>query len=382
MRGMMRFQTFGLVGLLLSAGLAFAVDISREDVTRLIRFSERNVEDSRGWALDLLDVLRAHDFEPSRENVCASLAVIDQESSFRANPAVPGLGKVSEEALRRKFGRIPIAGSLAITLLESAPTADDSYMSRIRNAHTERDLDMAFRGFVEDASKRTNLGLLVNSGLLNDAIENRNDINTVGSMQVSVKFAIDAATKKRWLPMQLADVYGVRDDLYTRRGGMYYGVLQLLGYDSGYNKKIYRFADYNAGRYASRNAAFQQAVATLSKQSLALDGDLLLYDKGKARSKVSASEAAIRLLSRKYKMDLDDTRIREDLLEEKSVSFTNTRTFNRVRDVYMTQTGQIAVFAIVPDIALNSPKISRRMSTRIFAEQVNKKYQACMGFGM
>ena len=65
--------------------------------------------------------------------------------------------------------------------------------------------------------------------------------------------------------MTLDDVYAVRDQLYTRQGGMYYGVKQLLGYDTGYAQKIFRFADFNAGRYASRNAAFQQVVATLSQ---------------------------------------------------------------------------------------------------------------------
>ncbi len=380
---MLRFQISVVLGTFISvwlAGPAAAAGLSRDEVTRLIRFSERKVEDAGGWARDLLDVLRSGDFEQSRENVCAALAVIDQESSYRANPSVPGLGKVSEAALRSKFERIPIAGSMAIKMLETAPTAEDSYMSRIRNARTERDLDLAFRGFVEDASKRTNLGLLVNSGLLNDAIENRNDIDTVGSMQVSVKFAVATAKARRWLPLQLADVYGVRDDLYTRRGGMYYGVLQLLGYDSGYSKKIYRFADYNAGRYASRNAAFQQIVSKLSKRQLALDGDLLLYDDGKVRAKVSASETAIRFLAQKRDLGLDEKQIRQDLLSEKNADFTNTRTYNRIRDTYVRLTGQVPAFAIVPDIALKSPKITRNMSTRIFAEQVNKKYQVCMGF--
>ena len=81
--------------------------------------------------------------------------------------------------------------------------------------------------------------------------------------------------------MSLDDDYAVRDELYTRHGGMYYGVLQLLGYETGYDRKIYRFADFNAGRYSSRNAAFQKQIAVLSGQPLASDGDLLLYDKGK-----------------------------------------------------------------------------------------------------
>jgi Protein of unknown function (DUF1615) len=216
-------------------------------------------------------------------------------------------------------------------------------------------------------------------GLFNKIIEEKNEIDTAGSMQVSVKFALGEAKKRRWLPMTLDDVYGVRDHLYTRQGGLYYGVKQLLGYDTGYNKKIYRFADFNAGRYASRNAAFQNVVAELSGQALALDGDLLSYGKdGEPLKTTTSTEKAVRLANSQHRLSLDEKSIRLDLLKEKDVSFTSTRTFISLRDRYATTTKSPAVFAAVPDISLNSPKLSKSFTTRRFAESVNKRYQACM----
>ena len=198
-------------------------------------------------------------------------------------------------------------------------------------------------------------------------------------MQVSVDFALDVARRRRWLPMSLDDVYAVRDELYTRHGGMYYGVLQLLGYETGYDRKIYRFADFNAGHYASRNAAFQKQVMELSGELLAADGDLLLYDKsGKARETVSNTETALRKALLGSSFELDEKDIRSDLLKEKENSFVQTLTFNALREAYRQKTNSTPAFAALPDIALSSPKIRGKMTTRIFAESVNRRYQACM----
>jgi hypothetical protein len=347
--------------------------------TKLIRAAEKSVVDPQGWAIDLHDVMQQHSFAETKENICAAIAVIDQESGFVADPQVQGLGKLSEQALRDKFNKVPIGGGLALGWLENNPTPQASFMARIRNAKTERDLDLAYRALVDYVGKTTSLDMVLRLGLFNTLIEERNEIDTAGSMQVSVKFALAEAKKRRWLPMTLDDVYGVRDHLYTRQGGMYYGVKQLLGYDTGYSQKVYRFADFNAGRYASRNAAFQKVVATLSGEALALDGDLLSYGKdAQASKKVTSTEKAIRTANTKHKLGLDNKTIRSDLLKEKEVGFTSTRTYIALRDRFAATTKNAAAFAAIPDIRLNSPKLSRNFTTRRFAESVNKRYQSCM----
>jgi Protein of unknown function (DUF1615) len=365
-----------MTAILLGAAPAPAADaLDVTQATRLIRRAEPDVREARGWASDILDVLRIHGFPRTKENACAVIAIVDQESSFNANPAVPELGKLSEQALRKKLDRVPLLGQTVISFLDSTPSRDDSYLARIRRARTERDLDYVYRAMVTDAADRSSLGTIVNSGLLNRMIEEQNQISTIGSMQVSVKFAVEASKRRRWLPMALEDVYAVRDALYTRHGGLYYGTQQLLGYQTGYSQKIYRFADYNAGRYASRNAAVQQAISVLSGERLALDGDLLIYDsKGEARASVSSSERALR----KSALGLSDADIRRDLLLAQEQRFVETTTYRKLTEAYRAKAGKAAPFAIIPDIDLKSPKIRRFMTTRIFAESVDRKYQGCM----
>ena len=364
-----------LMGVLLGWGPAWAAELTQQQTTNLIIAAEKTTKDPAGWASDLLDVLHLHGLSPSKENICSSIAVIDQESNFVANPAVAGLGSISEQALRDKFDRVPILGAIALAFLETTPGNADSYMSRIRSAKTERDLDMTYRAMVAEAAKQSSLGVVVSSGILNRQIEGKNEINTIGSMQVSVGFAMNVARHRRWLPMSLDDDYAVRDELYSRHGGMYYGVLQLLGYETGYDRKIYRFADYNAGRYSSRNAAFQTQIAVLSGKALASDGDLLLYDKdGTPEKTPSSSELALR----KVLPGIDATQLRRDLLLEKENGFVETQTYNGLKQAYVQKTGTRPEFAMIPEIALNSPKIKHAMTTRNFAKSVDKRYQACM----
>jgi hypothetical protein len=364
-----------LMAVLAQTGLAAAAELTLQRTTSLIRATEKTVKDPAGWAADLHDVLHQHGLSPSKENICASIAVIDQESNFVANPVIQGLGRIAEQAMRDKADRVPILGRLGLQFLETKPSKEASYMERIRSARSERDLDLTYRAMVADAARQSSLGVVVSSGFLNSEIEGKNQIDTIGSMQVSVQFAMGVAKNRRWLPMSLDDDYAVRDELYTRHGGLYYGVLQLLGYDSGYDRKIYRFADYNAGRYSSRNAAFQKDIAVLSGQALASDGDLLVYDgQGSPLTRPSSSELALR----KILPSMDQKLLRADLLHEKEYDFTGTQTYNTVREMYLQKTGSLPVFAIIPEIALNSPKIKHAMSTRDFAESVDRKYQACM----
>lgn len=80
-------------------------------------------------------------------------------------------------------------------------------------------------------------------------------------MQVSVAFA---EANARGYPYPVKE--SIRHEVFTRRGGIWFGTKHIFGYPADYPDTLYRFADFNAGWYASRNAAFQAAVSRVSSK--------------------------------------------------------------------------------------------------------------------
>ncbi len=368
---------------LASATPAFAQTFSPPDVARLILNERGGVRDAIGWGDDIIAALTDNKSPVTRENICSVIAVASQESGFNANPTVPNLGQLADKAVREKLGKIPILGAKAYDMLGSMPDARNSFIKRIRAAKTERDLDLAYRALVEYGAGKSALDGLLHLGLLDKWVEEYNQISTVGSMQVSVAFALNTARGEHWRPITHGESDAIRDKLYTRAGGLYYGAKQLLGYESGYDQKIFRFADYNAGRYSSRNAAFQAIVGKLSGHKMAADGDLLSYDKvGRVKGDVTHSETALRALIEHYRLGIDDAALRRDLVQEKTRDFTATQTWRVVRDLYKRVTGKDPAFAQVPGIQLKSVKIKSKMTTATFADSVNRRYGKCMALAL
>lgn len=192
-------------------------------------------------------------------------------------------------------------------------------------------------------------------------------------MQVSIVFA-EAFAEGHPYPYVVTD--SIRHEVFTRRGGIWFGTAHLLAYPAAYARPLYRFADYNAGHYASRNAAFQSAVVTVSGVTLALDGDLLRYERGRATDEAGATERVLRTLARRLDMDNED--IRRDLLREKAFDFADTALYARVFELADAASGKALPRALVPTIPLSSPKITRRITTEWFATRVDARYDACM----
>lgn len=184
-----------------------------------------------------------------------------------------------------------------------------------------------------------------------------NPIHTLGPMQVNVRKAYENA-RRRGDPVHSEaemDEWLLSRKTAMRRG-IKEGVYQLWRIYRFYRRYLppneavrYTTADYNAGEFSSRNAAFQQQVATLTGQPLALDGDLLAYRNGQPQERVSDTEAAVITLLTGYAAP----DIRQDLLLEKTPAFSSTRTARQVCARYHRRTGKPCALAEVPVGAVN-----------------------------
>lgn len=379
----MRRLGFAVLGVVLAGVVSPAAAASPEMDARAVKALARAIvpkgRDGNGWGYDIHQGLTANGIGTSKENVCSVIAVIGQESGFVANPEVKGLGPMAEKAIREKLAKLPVVPGPAMLAFEwflaHKPTAEKSYLALIRAARTERDLDLVFRNIAYNLFKDYATTGLLNSSPVAAKVDAANPVTTLGSMQVSVEYVIGEVETAKDRKLRLNEIWALRDELYMRAGGVAYGTRMLLRYYAGYDSRIYVFADYNAGRYASRNAGFQQAVAELSGAKLALDGDLLVYEKGSPKREASGTEKAVRSL----KTGLGDKEIRADLLLGKSVKFRETETYRRVAALYQKTRGRDMPKAAIPQITLASPKISHTMTTEKFARSVMGRYERCLG---
>ena len=135
-----------------------------------------------------------------------------------------------------------------------------------------------------------------------------------------------------------------------------------------YDRHLYRFADFNAGWYASRNAAFQAAVAAASG-----------IDAGTGRrpdrprgsdGQVGATEAAVRSLGPL----LGHRRCGDPAARSSRATgrrSNGTELYDGVFALAERKSGRPLPRAVIPRIDLRSPKITRKLTTEWFANRVS-----------
>lgn len=359
-------------------------DEKKLDAKQISTIIPTRVKDRKSWAEDIYSITDELRIPQTKENICSIIAVVDQESNFVADPHVPGLGIKAvkevedrfDEKFKDKLGE-SIGGTVAEyfqQVLRNQPTPEDNYLKQMRKVSTERQLDELYREIFAHMSKHYHVSALTGAAKIigQDIGEKLNPITTLGSMQVHISYAKD---HKR----QSGNIAALRTDLYSQYGGLYYGIHRLMMYPAQYDKSIYRFADYNSGMYSSRNAAFQSMLNDLTAAELSLDGDLLLYNKnGGIRAEKSESERELINVFASNNVLITPRQIRSDLKSEKEAKFEKTQTYKAVIDLYETKIGKKSFYAIMPEVIISGPKLSRDYNTNWFATRVNGRYETCM----
>lgn len=318
------------------------------------------IRDRAGWAEDIFDAFSALKLPYTAENFCAAAAVIEQESTWQSDPVVPGLpnivwGKIGEKAAGY---HIPLP-LVKTALLKPSPNGR-SYKERIDSLRTEKQMNELYEDMSSEAEK---IGF--------PTIMKKNPIRTGGPMQVSMEFA--EGHVRAW-PYPYPRKGSLRNEVFSRRGGLYFGIAILLQYPAPYREMLYRFADFNAGRYSSRNAAFQVVVGRLSGRRLERDGDLLNYENGRANG--GSTLNALRALDNR--LGMSESAILRDLKQEKFAAFGQSELYRKVYALADPLYGGQAPHEQLPQIDLKSPKISRKLTTEWFAKRVDWRYQTCL----
>ena len=329
------------------------------DVAQVVRQKmPAGTKDREAWAQNIAKAFESQKLAPTEENVCSVLAVAQQESNYQADPVVPGLSKIAWQEIDRRAARVHVPAFLVHTALKIRSPNGKSYSERLDTVKTEKQLSAIFDDFI---------GMVPMGQTLFGSL---NPVHTGGPMQVSIAFA-EAHT--RGYPWKVDGT--IRQEVFSLRGGLWFGTYHLLNYPASYSEPLYRFADFNAGWYASRNAAFQNAVSKASGVKLALDGDVVLYDSDRP----GKTELAVRKLA--DSLSLSAGEIHRQLQKGDSQAFEETAVYKGVYRLAEAKSGRTLPREMLPGIQLESPKITRNLTTAWFAKRVDERRARCMSIG-
>jgi len=272
---------------------------------------------------------------------------------------VPGLGRIALREIDRRAAKAGVPHALLQGVLQLQSSDGRRYVDRIAAARTEKQLSDIYEDFIATIPLGRTL------------FADRNPIRTRGPMQVNIAFAARyAAIRPYPYPVQRS----IDDELFTRRGSVYFGIAHLLDYPAAYDRYLYRFADFNAGQYASRNAAFQSALHLAAGVAVATDGALLAPEG--AAAVPGATEIAARTLE--ARLHISEEALHDALEQGRDKDFERTELYQRVFALAQQTAGHTLPRALVPQITLRGPKLSRPLSSEWYADRVNERYLRCL----
>ena len=147
------------------------------------------IPDRAGWIADISSAFTELGIQPTSERVCAVIAVTAQESGFRVDPVVPGLGAIAWREIDSRAERAGVPRVVVHGVLQLKSSTGRSYSDRIDAARTEKQLSDVF----EDFTGSIPLG--------RSMFASWNPVRTRGPMQVNVAFA-ESLPRPRVIPIR------------------------------------------------------------------------------------------------------------------------------------------------------------------------------------
>ena len=182
MRGSVAAALVIVLGLAGCAGAPVVSGPTAEQVRAdLARRIPASVPDRAGWSADIQTALATQRLDPMPENLCAVLAVIEQETGYVADPAVPDLAAISRRELEKRAAALHVPKFMLDGALKLRSSDGRTYGERLATVRTERELSELY----EDMAGRVPLGRQLLAGW--------NPVQTGGPMQVSIPFAEEHA---------------------------------------------------------------------------------------------------------------------------------------------------------------------------------------------
>lgn len=112
---------------------------------------------------------------------------------------------------------------------------------------------------------------------------------------------------------------------------------------------------------------------------LDLDGDLLSYDKnGNPRAATTTTEKALLNLFVQNNVLITPRQLRNDLEKRKKKALKKHRLMLLFLKFILKKTQKDPIYAIMPEVVISGPKLSRDYNTNWYASRVNGRYDTCM----
>ena len=115
-------------------------------VTRLL---PESVKERGGWATDIYAAFATLGLAPTPENICAAVAVTEQESGFQVDPVVPGLAAITRKEIERRRESAGIPRFALDAALALSSSNGKTYGERLDAARTERQLSEIYEDFID-----------------------------------------------------------------------------------------------------------------------------------------------------------------------------------------------------------------------------------------